>query len=129
MERASIDVLHYEEDLLVGLKSLEEFGQTLVVQFLHYFDLSLHTLPPVGFQQLQLIINLHCDLLVEQLVQSHPHHCIGSLAYSLSNDIVVDVFNGAGLSGELVVLAQSIFGIVSLLRILVDSVGQSMSLG
>ena len=64
VKTASVDVLHDEEHLLVGFESFIEFGNVLMVQFLHDFHFSLHTLSSVWLKQLELLIDFDCDLLV-----------------------------------------------------------------
>ena len=64
MKRASVDVLHNQENLLVALKRLVELSEALVVDLLHNLDLSFHALPPVWLKELEFLIDLDCDLLV-----------------------------------------------------------------
>ena len=106
MQRATVDVLHDQEDLLVRLESLVQLREAVMVDFLHDFDLSLHALAPVGLKQLELFVYLDSDLLVQNLVQSNSHHSIRSLPNSLSNDVVVDVLDGAPLGAELVLFSR-----------------------
>ena len=47
MQRASIDVFHDKEDLLVTLKSLEELCKALMINLFHNLDLSFHTLSAI----------------------------------------------------------------------------------
>ena len=113
---AAIDVLHDEEDLLVRFKCLKELRQALVIDLLHDLDLSLHALPSVWLKQFELFINLHRYLLIEHLVEADPHHRVGTLAYTLTNNIVVNVFNMTALSAELVLLTLLVLGAVYYIR-------------
>lgn len=50
VQRATVDVLHDQEHLLVRLESFVQLGQTIVIDFLHDFNFSLHALSPVGLE-------------------------------------------------------------------------------
>jgi len=64
MQRPSVDILHNEENLLVRLEGFVQLCEAFMVDFLHNLDFSLDALAAVGFEQLELIVDLHCDLLV-----------------------------------------------------------------
>lgn len=117
MERASIDIFHDQEDLLVRFKRLVEFGQTFVINFFHDFDFSFDAFPSIRFEQLELVINLNGDFLVEQFVQPYPDNGVGALPNPLAYDVIVDVFDGTELSAKLVHLTVQVHAWV--LRILV----------
>lgn len=68
VQGSTIDVFHNQKYLFVRLKGLVKFGKTLVVDFLHDLDFSLHTFSTIGFQQLELLVNLDSDLLVEDFM-------------------------------------------------------------
>ena len=65
MKRAAINVFHNKENLLVGFKSLVEFGQALVIQLLHDFNFTFDTLASIGLEQFVLFIDLDGYLLVQ----------------------------------------------------------------
>lgn len=108
MEGASVDVLHDQEHLLVRLECLVEFGQAVVVDLLHDFYFPFYTFPAVRLKQLELVVNLDCNFLVQQLVQADSDNGVCTLADPLSNYVVVDVLNGAELGAELVRLSVQI---------------------
>mgnify|MGYP006899586624 FL=1 len=75
-----------------------------MVNFLHDLYFSLHRLSAVRLQQLELLVDFDCYLLVEQLVEAHSDNCIGTLPNPLSDDVVIDILNRASISAELVLL-------------------------
>ena len=89
VQASSVDELHDEEDLLVGLEDFEQLCDVLMVQFLHDFHLSFDTLAPVRLHQLGLLVDLHCDLLVERPVQAQSHDSVRTLANPLANKVAV----------------------------------------
>lgn len=104
VQGAAVDVFHDEEDLLVRLEGLKELGEALVIYLFHDLDLPLHALPPIWFQQLELLVYLDSDLLVENLVEADPDNCVGPLAYSFSNYVIVDVLDVAAFGAELILV-------------------------
>lgn len=102
MERAAIDVFHDKKNLLVRLKRLKELCKALMINLLHNLDLPLDALATIGLEQLELLVNFDCDLLVQDFVKTNSHDCIRTLTYSLSNYVVVDIFNVTSLCAELV---------------------------
>ena len=101
VETASIRVLHNNEHLFVRLKRFIEFRNIRVVKFLHDLDFSLHGFPTARLDQLHLVVDLDCDLLVQELMQSEPHHSVSTLADPFADDVVVKVLNRAALRAEL----------------------------
>ena len=104
MQGPTVDVLHDKEHLLVRLKRFIQLGEALVIDLLHDLDLALHALAPVWLEQLELLVDFDCNLLVEDLVQADAYHSICTLAYALANNIVVNIFDGALFCAELVLL-------------------------
>lgn len=102
VQRTSVHVLHYQKDLLVRFKSFIEFCKTLVVNLFHNFDFSLHALSSIRLQKLELVINFYSNLLIELLVQTYSDNCVCALADALAYDVVINIFNCAHLSAELV---------------------------
>lgn len=86
------------------LKRFIQLGEALVIDLLHDLDLALHALAPVWLEQLELLVDFDCNLLVEDLVQADAYHSICTLAYALANNIVVNIFDGALFCAELVLL-------------------------
>jgi len=64
MQRSSINVLHDHKNLLVRIEDLVQLSKAVMVDLLHDFDFSLHTLSSVWVLQLALLINLNRDLLI-----------------------------------------------------------------
>lgn len=89
MQTASSHVLHHQNHIFGGVNDFVESDDALVFHLLHQLDFPLHTLSPVGIQQLVLLVYLHCHLLVRWLVQPQPHHCICSLANLLSYYVLI----------------------------------------
>jgi hypothetical protein len=89
METATPNILHNEYHILRGIYDLIEPDYVLVAHLLHQLDLSLHTLAPVRVHQLVLLVDLHGDLTIAGLVQSHSDHGIGTLTNLLTNHIVI----------------------------------------
>jgi hypothetical protein len=75
-----------------------------MVNLFHDLDLSFYALSAVWLQQLKLLVDFDCDLLVQQLVQTHPHDSVGSLSNSFSDDVLVNILDAAQLRAELVLL-------------------------
>ena len=70
--------------LLQGIECLIELGDVRVVQFLHDLNLSLDPFPPIGLQQLELLVNLAGDLLISFLMQPDSHDGIGPFTNTLA---------------------------------------------
>ena len=100
VQAATVDVLHYQEHLLVRLEGFVELRDVRVIEPLHDLHLALDRLAPVGLHQLDLLVDLDGDLLVEHLVQPESHHCVRALADALANEIVVEVLDRAVLGVE-----------------------------
>lgn len=100
VQTAAIDELHNEEDLLVRLESFVQLRDVRMVQLFHYFHLSLHALPPVRLHEFDLFVDLDGDLLVEHLVETESHDCVGSLSDPLADEVIVQVLDCAVGSAE-----------------------------
>ena len=101
MQTATIDELHNQENLLMGLKGFVKLSNVGVVQLLHNLHFSLDTLSPVGLHQFDLLVYFDSDLLVEHLVETEAHHSVSSLAKPLADEVVVEVLNRTVRRAEL----------------------------
>lgn len=95
-------MLDDQVNLLQSIEGLIELGDIRMIEFLHDLDLPLNPFPSVRLQQLKLFVNLACDLLIGFLVQSDSHHCVGSLAYALAYQVVVEIIGVAGFCAVLI---------------------------
>lgn len=102
MQRTTVDVFHDQEDLLVRLEGFVESSKGFMVDFFHDFDFSLDTLSTVWLEELVLLINFNCNLLIQKLVKTNSDNCVRSLPDSLADDIVINIFNCATFSAKLV---------------------------
>lgn len=109
MQTASINELHNEENLLVGLEDFIELGNMLMVQFLHNLHFSLHTLPPVWFHQFGLLVNFDGNLLIQLTVEPEADNSVGTLPYPFSYEVVVQVLDRAISSAKLILSRFPIF--------------------
>ena len=70
MKTAAIDILHDEEDLLMGFKDFEQLGDVVMVELLHNLHFTFDRLASVRLHQLCLFIYFDSDLLVQGAMQS-----------------------------------------------------------
>lgn len=73
IQRDPSKVLHNQVNVIVGLNNIPDFNNVGVVEHLQNFNF-----PPEGFLpghllDLVLLVNFYGDLLVERLVDGHPH--------------------------------------------------------
>ena len=66
-----------------------------MVELFHDFHFTFDALPAVGLHQFDLLVDLHGYLLIEHLVEAESHDGVGTLADSLSDEIVVQVLDRA----------------------------------
>lgn len=90
------------------LEGLEELCEALVIYLFHDLYLPLDTLAAVWLEQLELFVYFDCDFLVQCLVQADSDDGVGTLAYSLANDVVVDVLYVAAFGAELVLFVLAL---------------------
>mgnify|MGYP006110234909 CR=1 FL=1 len=135
VQRAAIDVFHYQEDLLVRLERLIELREALMIDLLHDLYFSLHTFPPIWLQQFEFLVNLDSNLLIEYLVEADSHDRVRTLTDPLADDVIVDVLDMTALSAELMLLLLALLSrrawvssISSIPLILLHVVGESMCL-
>lgn len=128
---AAVDVFHDEEDLLVRLERFEELGEALMIDFLHNLDLPLDTLPAIGLQQFELLVDFDGDLLIQDFVKTDSDNGVGTLANPLADNVIVNIFDVAALGTELILLVLALLarGLVVLLLVFLDMVCEGMSLG
>ena len=91
VEAASVDELHYQEDLLVRFESLVELGDVRMVQLLHDLHFALDALAPIGFHQLELLVYFDSNLLIEHFVEAEAYDGVGTLPDALAYEVVVQV--------------------------------------
>ena len=72
-----------------------------MVQLFHDFHLTFDTFATVRFHELDLFIDFDSYLLVEHLVKAETNDSIGTLAYSFTYEVIVEVLDRAILSVEL----------------------------
>lgn len=72
-----------------------------MVKLFHNFHFSFDRFTAVRFKQLYFFINLHRNLLIQNLVQAKSHDSVGALADSFTNYVVVKIVNSATLGAEL----------------------------
>lgn len=100
-----------------------------MVDLLHDLDFSLHTLSTIGLQQLKLLVNLDCNFLVEYFVQTYSDNSICSLTNSLSDNIIVNVFDVASIGTKLILLINAILVFLALfILVFFDLVSHCMGL-
>lgn len=95
-----------------------------MVNLLHDFDLSFHALPSVWLLQLELLVDLDCNLLIQRLVEPDSDDSVGTLADAFADDVVVDVVDRAFFRAELVLVSVQVNSWVVGILVLVDVVGQ-----
>ena len=62
-----------------------------MIKLLHNFHLAFDTFPSIWLHQLYLLVNFHRNLLIEHLVQAQSHDSIGTLPYSFSDKIIIQI--------------------------------------
>lgn len=91
-----------------------------MVNLFHNFNLSFYTFSSVGFEKLELFVNLYSNLLIQQLMKSNSDDSICTLSYSLTDDIVIYVFDCAAICTELILLTIDSCWILSIFAIFIN---------
>jgi hypothetical protein len=92
MERASVDILHNEEHLLMGFEGFVKLSDIRMVKSFHNFHFSLDTLASVWFKQFNFFINFDGNLLVQRFMKAQADDSVSTLTNTFTDYVVIKVF-------------------------------------